>query len=50
VKCAALRRAAEAGVTGAFTANYDGNEPMLAVNNWLGYRRTATHSVLVCNL
>lgn len=50
VKCAALRRAADAGVIGAYTANYDGNEPMLAVNNWLGYRRAATHSVLVCPL
>ncbi|WBQ03325.1 GNAT family N-acetyltransferase [Kribbella sp. CA-293567] len=50
VKCAALHRAAAAGVVRAFTANYDGNEPMLAVNTWLGYRRTATHSVLVCPL
>jgi GNAT superfamily N-acetyltransferase len=50
VKCAALRRAADAGVIGAYTANYDGNEPMLAVNNWLGYRRAATHAVLVCPL
>jgi GNAT superfamily N-acetyltransferase len=50
VKCAALRRAAAAGVRGAFTANYDGNQPMLAVNDWLGYRRTATHAVLVCPL
>ncbi|GAA1599726.1 GNAT family N-acetyltransferase [Kribbella sancticallisti] len=50
VKCAALHRAADAGVVGAFTANYDGNEPMLAVNNWLGYQRTATHSVLICPL
>jgi GNAT superfamily N-acetyltransferase len=50
VKCAALRLAADAGVIGAYTANYDGNEPMLAVNNWLGYRRAATHSVLVCPL
>ncbi|WP_328321081.1 GNAT family N-acetyltransferase [Kribbella sp. NBC_00382] len=50
VKCAALHRAADAGVIGAYTANYDGNEPMLAVNNWLGYRRAATHSVLICPL
>lgn len=50
VKCAALHKAAEVGVTGAFTANYDGNEPMLAVNNWLGYRRIGTHAVLVCPL
>lgn len=50
VKCTALHRAADAGVVGAYTANYDGNEPMLAVNNWLGYRRAATHSVIVCPL
>ncbi len=50
VKCAALHRAADAGVVGAYTANYDGNEPMLAVNNWLGYQRAATHSVIVCPL
>ncbi|TDU87774.1 acetyltransferase (GNAT) family protein [Kribbella voronezhensis] len=50
VKCAALHRAADAGVRGAYTANYDGNAPMLAVNEWLGYRRIATHSVLVCPL
>lgn len=42
VKSVALRRAAEAGVTGAFTSNDDENEPMLAVNTWLGYRRVAT--------
>jgi GNAT superfamily N-acetyltransferase len=50
VKCAALHRAADAGVKGAYTANYDGNEPMLAVNTWLGYHRIATHSVLICPL
>jgi GNAT superfamily N-acetyltransferase len=50
VKCAALHRAAVSGVRGAYTANYDGNAPMLAVNDWLGYRRTATHSVLICPL
>lgn len=50
VKCAALHRAAEAGVVGMYTANYDGNAPMIAVNAWLGYRRTATHAVLICPL
>ncbi|MGW7687246.1 GNAT family N-acetyltransferase [Kribbella sp. NPDC054772] len=50
VKTAALRGAAEAGVRGAFTANYDGNTPMLAVNEWLGYHRIATHAVLICPL
>ncbi|MGW6195471.1 N-acetyltransferase family protein [Kribbella sp. NPDC055110] len=50
VKTAALRRAAAAGVEGAYTANYDGNAPMLAVNDWLGYHRIATHAVLICPL
>jgi len=50
VKCAALHRAAAAGVRGAYTANYDGNAPMLAVNDWLGYDRVATHAVLICPL
>ncbi|HZX02958.1 GNAT family N-acetyltransferase [Kribbella sp.] len=50
VKAAALHRAADAGVQGAYTANYDGNLPMLAVNEWLGYHRIATHAVLICPL
>ncbi|WP_410788557.1 GNAT family N-acetyltransferase [Kribbella sp. C-35] len=50
VKAAALHRAAEAGVQAAYTANYDGNAPMLAVNDWLGYHRIATHAVLICPL
>lgn len=50
VKCAALHRAAEAGVVSMNTANYDGNGPMIAVNEWLGYRRLATHAVLICPL
>ena len=50
VKSAALHRAADAGVQGAYTANYDGNTPMLAVNEWLGYDRVATHAVLICPL
>jgi GNAT superfamily N-acetyltransferase len=50
VKCAALHRAAEAGVVRMYTANYDGNAPMIAVNEWLGYQRTATHAVLICPL
>ncbi|TCC50755.1 GNAT family N-acetyltransferase [Kribbella capetownensis] len=50
VKCAALHRAAEAGVRGAYTANYDGNAAMIAVNEWLGYDRVATHAVLICPL
>ena len=50
VKSAALHRAADAGVQGAYTANYDGNAPMIAVNEWLGYDRVATHAVLICPL
>jgi GNAT superfamily N-acetyltransferase len=43
VKSVALRRAAEAGVTAAYTSNDDANSAMLAINDWLGYRRVATH-------
>jgi GNAT superfamily N-acetyltransferase len=50
VKAAALHTAADAGVQGAYTANYDGNAPMIAVNEWLGYDRIATHAVLICPL
>jgi GNAT superfamily N-acetyltransferase len=50
VKTAALQRAGSAGIQGAYTANYDGNAPMLAVNEWLGYQRIATHAVLICPL
>jgi len=50
VKSAALHRAAAAGVQNCYTANYAGNAPMLAVNEWLGYYRVATHSVMVCPL
>ncbi|MFI5693632.1 GNAT family N-acetyltransferase [Kribbella sp. NPDC051586] len=50
VKSAALHRAADAGIQGAYTANYDGNAPMIAVNEWLGYDRIATHAVLICPL
>lgn len=46
VKSVALRRAAGAGVTQAFTSNDDENGPMLAINNWLGYRRVATKTGL----
>ncbi|MDG4834588.1 GNAT family N-acetyltransferase [Solwaraspora sp. WMMD1047] len=38
VKSAALRRAAEDGVTAAYTGNDAANGPMLAVNARLGYR------------
>jgi GNAT superfamily N-acetyltransferase len=50
VKSVALRRAAQAGVTGAFTSNDDENGPMLAVNNWLGYRRAQTQLGLLRSL
>ncbi len=42
VKSVALRRAAAAGITAAYTSNDDENGPMLAVNNWLGYQRVQT--------
>lgn len=38
VKSASLRRVAAAGITVAYTANDEANGPMLAVNEWLGYR------------
>ncbi|MDX6249755.1 MAG: hypothetical protein QOF10_3115 [Kribbellaceae bacterium] len=50
VKSVALRRCAEAGITGAFTSNDDENGPMLAVNNWLGYRRVQTETGLLRTL
>jgi GNAT superfamily N-acetyltransferase len=36
-KSAALRRAAKAGITEAYTSNDEENGPMLAINEWLGY-------------
>jgi GNAT superfamily N-acetyltransferase len=42
VKSVALRRAAAAGITAAYTSNDDENAPMLAINNWLGYQRVQT--------
>lgn len=42
VKSVSLRRTAAAGITVAYTSNDGTNGPMLAVNNWLGYRRVAT--------
>jgi GNAT superfamily N-acetyltransferase len=41
VKSVALARARDAGFTVASTGNDAANEPMLAVNRWLGYRATA---------
>lgn len=37
-KSVSLRRAADAGVTQAFTGNDETNKPMLAINSWLGYQ------------
>ncbi|MEV6415569.1 GNAT family N-acetyltransferase [Kribbella sp. NPDC051718] len=46
VKWAALRAAADAGLTAAYTANSEENQAMLAVNRWLGYRPVARHTVV----
>ncbi|MCP2327794.1 GNAT superfamily N-acetyltransferase [Hamadaea flava] len=40
-KSDAVRRAAAAGVTAAYTSNDEVNQPMLAVNEWLGYQPCA---------
>jgi GNAT superfamily N-acetyltransferase len=40
LKSVALRKAADAGVTVALTANDYTNGPMLAINDWLGYKPT----------
>ncbi|NIK61222.1 GNAT family N-acetyltransferase [Kribbella shirazensis] len=50
VKSVALRRAAAAGITSAYTSNDDENGPMLAINNWLGYRRVQTEHGLLRTL
>lgn len=50
VKSAALRRAAAAGISSAYTSNDDENGPMLAINNWLGYRRVQTELGLLRTL
>lgn len=42
VKSTALARARDAGFVTAHTGNDAGNAPMLAVNEWLGYRVTRT--------
>ena len=47
-RAAALRPTA--GIIGAFTSNDDENGPMLAVNNWLGYRRVETQTGLLRTL
>jgi len=46
VKWAALRAAADAGLTAAYTANNEGNRPMLAINEWFGYRQVGNHTVV----
>lgn len=50
VKWAALRAAADAGLTAAYTANSEANQPMLAVNRWFGYRVLAKHTLVRRNL
>ncbi|MEV6887326.1 GNAT family N-acetyltransferase [Kribbella sp. NPDC051137] len=50
VKSVALRKAAAAGITSAYTSNDDSNAPMLAVNNWLGYHRVQTELGLLRSL
>lgn len=50
VKSVALRRCAAAGITAAYTSNDDENGPMLAINNWLGYRRVQTELGLLRTL
>lgn len=50
VKSVALRRCAAAGITSAYTSNDDENGPMLAINNWLGYRRVQTELGLMHTL
>jgi RimJ/RimL family protein N-acetyltransferase len=40
-KSEALRRAAAGGITAAYTSNDEVNHPMLAINEWLGYRACA---------
>jgi GNAT superfamily N-acetyltransferase len=50
VKSVALRRAKAAGITSAYTSNDDENGPMLAINNWLGYRRVQTELALLRTL
>ncbi|MET9887254.1 GNAT family N-acetyltransferase [Streptomyces sp. NPDC006430] len=43
-KTDSLHRARAAGYTEAFTGNDAGNEPMLAINKWFGYRICATET------
>jgi GNAT superfamily N-acetyltransferase len=42
VKSVSMRRAVDAGYEAAYTCNAGVNAPMLAVNDWLGYRPAAT--------
>jgi predicted N-acetyltransferase YhbS/RimJ/RimL family protein N-acetyltransferase len=41
-KSVALRRAAASGLRSAYAANDETNQPMIAINEWLGYRPCAT--------
>lgn len=46
-KIHSLYRARAAGITEAFTGNDAGNEPMIAINKWIGYEICATE---VCHV
>ncbi|MEV6526100.1 GNAT family N-acetyltransferase [Longispora sp. NPDC051575] len=50
VKVEALRRAAAAGISRAYTGNDSTNGPMLAVNDWLGYRKAMAQVTVVRKL
>lgn len=47
VKSVALRKAAEGGITQALTANDYTNVPMLAINDWLGYKVIASEYAML---
>lgn len=50
VKSMALHRARERGFTHAYTGNHETNEPMLAINNRIGYSLVGAESTYVRQL